>query len=223
MTGDMDTNRIKAAWEYFNPPPRLAKASFETFISKTKQQQAALEICTAYDLEKVRSGSGLYLFGKYGTGKTHLAIAIVRALMEANPNEFGARYDDTYSLYNPERQEYQGLYCSFFPVVDLLDMWRPGSEAKQRRGEWLFHRAKADDLVILDDIGAEKASDWTEDRLYAVVDCRYRVNRATIFTTNCSEKELVDNGYGRIISRIFEMTEQVPVLGPDHRRKRKMA
>ena len=65
LTGDTTTNRIKAAWEYFNPPPRLAKASFETYISKTKQQQAALEICTAYDLEKVRSGSGLYLFGKY--------------------------------------------------------------------------------------------------------------------------------------------------------------
>ena len=108
MTGDMDTNRIKAAWEYFNPPRRLSGASFENYVPRSKQQQAALEICTAYDLGKVRSGLGLYLFGKYGTGKTHLAIAIVRALMEANPNEFGARYDDTSSLYNPERQEYQG-------------------------------------------------------------------------------------------------------------------
>jgi DNA replication protein DnaC len=219
LTGDMDTNRIKAAWEYFNPPRRLSGASFENYVPRSKQQQAALESCSSYDLDKIRSGLGLYLFGKYGTGKTHLAIAIVRALMEANPNEFGARYDDTSSLYNPERQEYQGLYCSFFPVVDLLDMWRPGSEAKQRRGEWLFRRAKADDLVILDDIGAEKASEWTGDRLYAVVDARYRNQKATIFTTNCSEKELVDNGYGRIISRIFEMTEQVPVIGPDHRRK----
>jgi len=218
----MDTNRIKAVWKYFNPPPRLAKASFETYISKTKQQQAALEICTAYDLEKVRSGSGLYLFGKYGTGKTHLAIATVRALMEANPTEFGSRHDDTSPLYDPDREDYRGLYCSFFSVVELLDMWRPGSEAKQRKGDWFFYRAKTDDLVVLDDIGAEKASEWTGDRLYAVVDARYRNQKATIFTTNCSEKELVDNGYGRIVSRIFEMTEQVPVLGPDYRRSKIM-
>ena len=48
------------------------------------------------------------------TGKTHLAIATVRALMEANPNEFGARNDDTSSLYDPDRKDYRGLYCSFF-------------------------------------------------------------------------------------------------------------
>ncbi len=219
MTGDMDTNRIKAAWKYFNPPRRLSGASLENYTPRSKQQQAALEICTAYDLEKVRSGSGLYLFGKYGTGKTHLAIATVRALMEANPNEFGARYDDTSPLYDPDREEYRGLYCSFFSVVELLDLWKPGSDAKRHWGDWLFFRAKNDDLVVLDDIGAEKASEWTGDRLYAVVDARYRNQKATIFTTDCSEKELVDNGYGRIVSRIFEMTEQVPVIGPDHRRK----
>ncbi len=219
MNGDGRKRRLDACWRYFNPPPRLAKASFDNYIPKTKAQQAALETCKEYGLMDIKQGKGLFLFGLFGTGKTHLAIATVRALMEANPNEFGARHDATSSLYDPDREDYRGLYCSFFSVVELLDLWKPGSDAKRQRGDWFFYRAKTDDLVVLDDIGAEKASEWTGDRLYAVVDARYRNQKATIFTTNCSEKELVDNGYGRIVSRIFEMTEQVPVIGPDYRRK----
>lgn len=216
----MDSTRFSACWQYFNPPRRLQAATFENYIPKTKPQQAALETCQQYSREHIQSGRGLLLIGTYGTGKTHLTIATVRALMEANPDLYGVRQNDSAMLYDSTREEYRGLYCSFFPVVELLDSWRPGSEVKKRQGEWLFHRAKADDLVILDDIGAEKASEWTEDRLYAVVDARYRMERATIFTTNCSEKELLANGYGRIVSRIFEMTEPVEVTGPDHRRKR---
>lgn len=219
MSGDTDTNRIKAAWKYFNPPSRLTRASFANFTPKNKQQQAAVEACQQYNLEKLYSGIGLYLFGPWGTGKTHLAVATARDLIEATPDLFGARQDESSTIYQPDREDYRGLYCSFFSVVELLDLWRPGSDEKRRQGDWLFYRAKADDLVVLDDIGAEKATEWTGDRLYAVVDARYRNQKATIFTTNCSEKELVDNGYGRIVSRIFEMTEQVPVIGPDHRKK----
>lgn len=217
LTGDF--KRLKACWEYFNSPRRLQGASFDNFVPKTKQQQAALETCQAYDIEKMQTGQGLYLVGTYGTGKSHLSVALVRQLLETNIDLFGVR-DNNKGIYDPERPEYRGLYCSFFSVVELLDAWRPGSDAKKQQGDMLFHRAKTDDLVVLDDIGAEKASEWTGDRLYAVVDARYRMQRATIFTSNCTEKELMDTGYGRIVSRIYEMTEAVPVLGPDHRRKR---
>ena len=138
--------------------------------------------------------------------------------MEGDPGLFGVRQRDT-GIYDPDREDYRGLCCSFFSVVDLLDAMRPGSESKRETGDWLFHRAKADDLVILDDIGAEKATDWVAERLYAIVDTRYRMERATIFTSNCPEKQLQEQLGGRIVSRIFEMTKQVPVIGPDHRRK----
>jgi len=216
----LDSTRFNACWQYFNAPRRLNNSTFDNYSPKNKSQQEALAICRGYDLDKLQSGEGLFLVGTYGTGKTHLSIATARKLIETGPGLFGVRHNDSTGLYDPNREDYHGLYCSFLPVVELLDMWRPGNEAKRAQGEWLFHRAKMDDLVILDDIGAEKASEWTEDRLYAVVDARYRMERATIFTTNCSEKELLANGYGRIVSRIFEMTEPVQVTGPDYRRKR---
>ena len=218
MNGD-GKKRLDICWRYFNPPPRLAKASFDNYIPKTKAQQAALETCKEYGLMDIKQGKGLFLFGLFGTGKTHLAVATVRGLMESAPDMFGERVNHDLELYETDRETYKGYCCSFFSTVDLLDAMRPGSEAKQRHGEWLFHRAKMDDLVVLDDIGAEKATDWVAERLYAIVDVRYRMKRATIFTSNCSEKQLQDQLGGRIVSRIYEMTEQVPVAGPDHRRK----
>lgn len=216
-----DGKRLEACWRYFNPPKRLWGARFDNYYPKTKEQAAALESCRGYGTADILTGKGLMLAGSnYGTGKSHLSVATVRAMIEADPEQYGVRINDESNVYDPDRQEYQGLTCSFFSVVELLDAWRPGSEAKKKHGDWLFHRAKVDDLIVLDDIGAEKASDWTVDRLYAVIDARYRMERATIFTTNCSEKQLVDNGYGRIVSRIFEMTEQVEVKGPDYRRLR---
>ena len=216
----MDSARFKACWQYFSPPRRLNNSTFDSYSPKTKSQQEALATCQGYSMDKLQAGEGLFLVGTYGTGKTHLTIATARNLLETGPELFGVRHYDSLALYDPNKEDYRGLYCSFFSVVELLDMWRPGNDAKKEQGEWLFHRAKMDDLVILDDIGAEKASEWTEDRLYAVVDARYRMERATIFTTNCTEGDLLKNGYGRIVSRIFEMTEVLKVTGPDHRRKR---
>lgn len=213
MTGD--GQRLEACWRYFNPPKRLAGAKFDNYEPKTKQQAEALERCQAYSVSDVKQGKGLFLFGSWGSGKSHLSVATPRALIESDPSLFGTKLQDlTWGA-----KEYDGLLCSFFSVVDLLEALRPGSEAKQKKGDWIFHRAKIDDLVVLDDIGAERVTDWVEEKLYAIVDVRYRMERATIFTSNCKEKELIDHLGGRVVSRIYEMTEQISVLGPDHRRK----
>lgn len=219
LTGDGNA-RTETCWKYFNPPKKLWYSSLENYTPKVKSQQTALEKCKGYDLSELRQGKGLFLFGSWGAGKSHLSVATVRNLIKVNPEIFGVRQGEA-EIYEGQKNQasYSGLTCSFFSVVELLDALRPGNEAKQTRGDWLMHRAKADSLVVLDDIGTEKASEWVEEKLYTIIDIRYRMERATILTSNCTEKELQDSLGGKIVSRIFGMTDTIPVVGPDHRRK----
>lgn len=214
-----DLRRFDTCWRYFNPPRRLQETTLDDYKADTKQQVTALNACKEYNIDKIKTGIGLFLFGPVGTGKTHLAVSAVRELMATDPEAFGIR-ERQGAIYDHTQEIYQGLTCSFFSVVDLLDAMRPGNELKQELGAWLFHRAKADDLVVLDDIGAERVTEWVEERLYAIIDVRYRMQRATILTSNLKEKELEDSLGERIVSRIYEMTEPLPVIGQDYRKKK---
>jgi len=84
----------------------------------------------------------------------------------------------------------------------------------------LLHRCRTDAVVILDDIGAEKPSDWVEEQLYALIDVRYRMLRSTIFSSNRSMRQLEAQIGSRSVSRIMEMCEGVRVGGEDWRKRR---
>lgn len=214
--------RINSCWNYFRPPPKLKDASFTNYKPKTKEQKQALEYCKTYTIDNIRQGKGILMQGLYGSGKSHLSIATVRNLMESDINSFGATaYQiEEASLYNPDNNDYPGLHCSFFNVLELLNRLKPNeNNYRQHYGQWLLRRAKYDDLVVLDDIGAERNTEWAEEMLYNIVNTRYELMRATIFTTNESDEKLRDKLGGRIFSRIKGMTEPVLVIGPDHRRK----
>ena len=65
------------------------------------------------------------------------------------------------------------------------------------------------DLLILDDIGAEKVTDWVQDTLFRMVDGRYRREKPIFYTSNLKPKELVDKLGQRIYDRILETTYQI--------------
>jgi DNA replication protein DnaC len=135
-------------------------------------------------------GRNLVLFGPVGTGKTHTAIAAVRALFE--------------------RSAYGAL---FLPVVELLDQLRPGGP------DGALERAAAANVLILDDLGAEKPSDWTGERLYSIVNRRWLEQRPTVATSNIPPDELAERVGERTYSRLVGCDAVTLKLAGEDRRR----
>lgn len=76
------------------------------------------------------------------------------------------------------------------------------------------------DLIVLDDLGVERRSEYMDEAVYTVVNARYMANKPAIFTTNLRTSDFEnpkDESQKRIYSRIVGMCDFVPVNGPDRR------
>lgn len=135
------------------------------------------------------AGRNLVLLGAVGTGKTHAAIAAVRAAHDA------------------------GLDVAFWPLVELLDALRPGSDAGT------FADLADVDRLIVDDLGSERATDWTDERVYALINRRWLEQLPTVATTNLEPEQLREALGPRVYSRLVGNDAVVLRLsGPDRRR-----
>lgn len=209
-------------WSSCTIPPRLAHAALSNYHPDCPEKEAALQKCQKFaeqGLENIQKGRGLFLQGPVGTGKSHLSVAVLREIIENNLDRFGTAPSrlDLYDEY-----AFDGYQCCMVSVVELLETLREsvGNAKKKEAVRKKLHRIKRDDFVILDDIGAERPSEFVEEQLFAIIDLRYRTRRSTFFTSNCTLKELERQLGERSVSRIFEMCEGVRVSGSDWRKKR---
>ena len=185
---------------------RYAKADFERF-EQTEENGAAFEACLHYAMrfEKVRErGMGVYLHGPSGTGKTYLAACIGNMLLAA------------------------GIRVLFANVNTILSEIR---YAYSQRGSELpiVRKYTCADFVIFDDVGTEKYNARTEsmsfaqDKFFQIVDGRYIGQRPTVFTSNYTLEQLV-NERGMLVKtadRIAEMsTRKFELKGKPRRLER---
>jgi len=167
-------------------------------MARDPRTKAALRVVSDYieDLdERIAAGRGLWIEGDVGTGKTTLAMLVSKSAIEA------------------------GRSVAIYSLPRLLARIRRTYDADAGELSYLgfFDRLASVDLLHIDDLGAEKRSDWVLEQLYAIVDERYATNRSIMVTTNLPLPELEQQIGPRTVSRLVEICDVVPVHGEDHR------
>jgi DNA replication protein DnaC len=145
---------------------------------------------------------GILFTGTVGVGKTHLSVAIMNGLLE------------------------KGVPCLFYEFGALLkeiqDSYNPVAQTSELR---VLAPVYETDVLVLDELGAMRPSDWVRDTMMQIINRRYNDRKLTIFTTNYLDErqherdETLEDRIGvRLRSRLYEMCRTVKMVGPDYRR-----
>jgi DNA replication protein DnaC len=211
-------------------PKRYEHCDFESYstdVASTPQERLSLQQAKLSAEGFVRnypgsSEKGLLFMGPSGVGKTHLAVAVLKELIQRG---------------------HAGLFCDYRELLkEIQASYNPASESTEMR---ILEPIRTVEILLLDDLGASKPSDWVRDIVGIVLNARYNGNRTTIITTNyldnpvsegetaqlpnrklvpaVREDSLEQRIGSRMRSRLYEMCRTVEIYAPDFRREKTQA
>lgn len=188
-------------------PKRYEKCSFDSYFALNPSQEAALafakQAAEGYPSYEV----GLLFLGTCGVGKTHLAVSILKALIDKN------------------------ISCLFYDFRDLLkeiqDSWNSATQSSEMT---VLAPVYSAEVLVLDELGASKPTEWVRDTMTHIINKRYNDKKVTIFTSNYldakpgpADETLQERVGERLRSRLHEMCKVVSITGEDYRKSVRQA
>ena len=178
--------------------PKFRNRTFENFIPSA-QSQKIVDYCRAWVANFTPGCKGLYLFGTYGSGKTHLAVASLLSLRSVH-----------------------GI-CGVFMVVpafldELKAQFRNGEEQERR-----FKVYRDAPVLVIDDLGEGRKeadgslSEWAREKMFTLINYRYEHSLTTIITTRYTPRDMVRVLGTAVVSRLAEMCTFLHNKDDDHR------
>ncbi len=177
---------------------KFKDSTFEVF-QVTKFNSRQLKMCRRYAehfAEMKEKNQGLLFYGDVGTGKTYMAACIANHLMDR---------------LTP------CVMTSFVKILQSIQGFR--SDDEEERFIVKMNRAS---LLIIDDLGAERSTDYALEKVYNIIDSRYRARKPMILTTNLALQDMqgtTDIRYSRIYDRIFEVCYPIEFRGGSWRKE----
>ena len=204
--------------EQANIPRRYINCTLKNFESHNSSHGDALKISKQFIKNYPVQEVGLLFIGPCGVGKTHLAVAICRELIETK---------NVHSYFCDFRELIKEIQSTYSPdsIQSETDVLAPIFQSE---------------VLILDELGAKRTSAWIEEMVFYIINQRYNKKKLTVFTSNYLDSEedeedkrdsyykkgedtLVDRIGVRLRSRLYEMCKVVEIWGDDYRKKIKQA
>jgi DNA replication protein DnaC len=204
----LDSVRVERLLAEARIPKRYEHCDLESYMPNDPSQKRA-KADVARFLEKYPLiDVGLLFLGNCGVGKTHLAVSLLKQII-LEKHDFGLFYD-----FRDLLREIQASWNSVAQASEL-EVLRPVLSA---------------DVLILDELGANKPTEWVRDTIAHIINCRYNDKKLTIFTSNYpdaaerpGEETLTDRIGARLRSRLYEMCKVIEIKGKDFRQVIKQA
>jgi len=185
-------------------PRRYSDCHFNSYEPTNPSQSQAVRFAMKFTQEFPAVDQGLLLTGPVGVGKTHLAVSILKGLTERG-----------------------GFSCLFYEFGSLLKEIQDSYNTFTNTSELgVLSPVFNVDVLVLDELGASKPTDWVKDTMAHIINTRYNDRKHTIFTTNylderqANEETLEDRIGIRQRSRLFEMCKTIEIKGADYRKSK---